>query len=224
VNADWNIFRKPKTSRKRGEEGVIAFLEFHKKEKTFSPGDVLLSDHENAFDTPNVRAILEDMGVRKMNFPNGLGHLTDPCDNDFHSEEKARYHSIIAGLDLSTLTLKQKVEAIHGAYFGGSEASITNYFHHCGLLGSERPEEVAKKLLGEGIYASPKFQELHESQLEAYRNWRLDDSSSSESSLEFDFPECVESPEVYKSLPAPSEHLQPREKSNFVYSSSTDGR
>jgi hypothetical protein len=114
-----------KKSERRGEEAMLAFLEFQKQQKTFSPGDILISDNEAAFDTDLVTAFLKEMGVEKLNFPVGLGHLTDPCDNEFHAEEKRRYYRILGGLDISTMTLKTKLEAIHGAYFSiGDFSSI----------------------------------------------------------------------------------------------------
>lgn len=163
---------KNKNKDRRGEEGVIAFLEFQKNMKTYSKGDILITDNERAFDTELILDLLEDMGVEKLNFPLGLGHLMNPCDNEFQSEDKSRYYNIIAGLNIMEMDLKKKCEAIHGAYYGGKEESIINYFHKCGILGNEDPEEIAKKLLGESIYGSPKFQEEHEEQIEAYHNWK----------------------------------------------------
>jgi hypothetical protein len=94
---DCRVEYLPKTKNKkerRGEEGTIAALEYQKKLSSFSVGDVLISDNERAFDTELVRELLNDMGVLKLNFPIGLGHLLDPCDNEMHSEQKTRYISI----------------------------------------------------------------------------------------------------------------------------------
>jgi hypothetical protein len=169
---------------RRGEEGVLAFLEYHEKLKTFKPGDVLISDHENAFDTEAVRDKLAAMGVAKLNFPNGLGHLTDPCDNEFHSVQKNRYYSIIAGLDIAQLSFQSKIEAMHSSYYAVGEDAVRNYFLRCGILSDEKPENLAKKLLGECIYVSEGFAEFHREQGLAYANWRLnpDNISSAESS------------------------------------------
>jgi hypothetical protein len=123
------------------------------------------------------------MGVMKLNFPPGLGHLTDPCDNNFHSEDKNRYYNIISGLNLSELGFKDKCESIHSAYFNGKEDSIINYFFRCGILGDEDPKEIGRRLLSEGFYPSSKFTEVHDRQLREYNNWKLDSDSDSDSSL-----------------------------------------
>lgn len=169
-----------KLSERRGEEAVVAFLEYHKMMKTFSPGDVLISDNEKAFDTELVKDLLEEMGILKLNFPIGLGHLTDPCDQEFHSEEKTRYYSILSGMDLSRMTLQAKCEAIHGAYYGGKEESIVHYFSRCGILGNREPNELAVKLLGEGIYPAPKFKDLHNQQIVEFNQWLLQKEESSD--------------------------------------------
>ncbi len=174
---------KEKSKERRGEESMLAFLEYQKSQNTFSPGDVLISDNESSFDTKLVLAFLNDMGVEKLNFPPGFGHLCDPCDNNFHSEEKKRYYNIIAGLNISELSFQTKCESIHSAYFNGKEDSIINYFLRCGILGNQEPSEIANKLLGEGYYPSPKFDAFHEQQRSAYNNWKLEPDSEEESSF-----------------------------------------
>jgi hypothetical protein len=91
---DCRVEYLPKTKKKgerRGEEGVIAAFEYQKARGSFSKGDVVISDNEASFDTELMKEFVADMGVTKLNFPVGLGHLLDPCDNEFHSEEKSRY-------------------------------------------------------------------------------------------------------------------------------------
>jgi hypothetical protein len=90
---DCRVDYLPKTKSKKdrkGEQGVVAAFEFQKSMKSFSPGDVVISDNEPAFNTELVKDFLDDLGVLKLNFPVGLGHLCDPCDNEMHSEEKTR--------------------------------------------------------------------------------------------------------------------------------------
>lgn len=175
-----------KKSDRRGEEGVVGFLEYHKKLKTFKEGDVLITDNEACFDTDLVTDMLEEMGIEKLNFPTGLGHLCDPCDNEFHADQKNRYYSLVAGLNSSTMNLQTKCEAIHSTYYSVGEASIRNYFLRCGILSNESAEAIATKLLGQGIYPSTKFYKIHKEQLEAHAYWALQHSfyDSSESSVD----------------------------------------
>jgi hypothetical protein len=69
------------------------------------------------------------------------------------------------------LTFQKKIEYIRKAYFDAKEKSISNYFRLTGLLGDTPAEQVASRLLSEGIYSTPKFAELHEQQLDAYKSW-----------------------------------------------------
>lgn len=90
-NCRVDYVKKAKSKKdRRGEEGILAALEFQKKMKSFSPGDVIISDNEPSFNTDLVKDFLNALGVQKLNFPIGLGHLCDPCDNEFHSEQKTR--------------------------------------------------------------------------------------------------------------------------------------
>ena len=57
---------------RRGERGIVAYLEYHQRLKTFKRGDVLISDSEFAMDTELVRDILADMGVIKLTLPRGM--------------------------------------------------------------------------------------------------------------------------------------------------------
>jgi hypothetical protein len=77
---------------------VIAAFEYQKARGSFSKGDVVISDNEASFDTELMKDFVADLGVTKLNFPVGLGHLLDPCDNEFHSEEKSRYDCCWIGL------------------------------------------------------------------------------------------------------------------------------
>lgn len=59
---DCRVEYLPKTkkrSERRGEEGVLSALEYQFSIKSFSRGDVLISDNEKAFDTDLVRGLLE---------------------------------------------------------------------------------------------------------------------------------------------------------------------
>lgn len=166
----------PKGVKRRGEHGVIACMEYQKSVKTFSKGDILISDAEAAFDTEDVRDFLASMGVTKLTFPKGLGHLMNPCDNEFHAEVKKRYYQLLAGLQTSTTKLDKetKFNFIKDAYYGGSEASIVSYFKLTGILGDEEPEHVMQRLLNLGVSLEGTESEIHQSQADAYVSWCKD--------------------------------------------------
>jgi hypothetical protein len=160
----------PKMNR-RGERGVLACLEFQRSVGTFSPGDVLISDAERAFDTPLVLNYLESIGVTKLTFPKGLGHLMNPCDNSFHAEAKMRYYHMLAHESTFHLPFERKIDYIKHGYYGGSEAAIRHYFSHTGILSRDDPEHVMKSLLHDGMAPTPEWQDTHQKQLMTYNQW-----------------------------------------------------
>lgn len=164
--------KKKKDDIGRGEEGMLSFLAFHKKRKTYSPGDIIITDNEKSFNTELVRLEMNFMGIEKLNFPIGLGHLMNPCDNEFHSEVKRRYYGYIKRLNATNITLTERLNLVEAAYFKTEESSILKYFRHCGILGNEDTEAIASRLLNSCLYPAKKFQLIHETQKNVYLNWR----------------------------------------------------
>jgi hypothetical protein len=120
--------------------------------------------------------MLAASGVTMMNYPSYMGHLMDPCDNNFHSEERRRANELLAMVD-GPISGPKKMQILLEAYEGGSESSIRNYFFRVGLLGDEPPEEVVARLVSEGtLRARSKFAQFHKEQLEQFL-WKcyLDD-------------------------------------------------
>jgi len=108
-------------------------------------------DRERALFTQQVRYDAALHGVEILEFPPGLGHLMNPCDNYFHSYFKARYWNRVAQAQgPKPFTFMHKVALIEGAYYDMKELSIVHVFKHCGLIGDEDPAAVIDRLLAEG--------------------------------------------------------------------------
>jgi hypothetical protein len=69
--------------------------------------------------------------------------------------------------------LQYQINCIHRAYFNEREDSIKSYFMKCGILGSNSPVRVLRKLFFDGLYPSRNFLLVHEAQLTAYFNWKF---------------------------------------------------
>jgi hypothetical protein len=125
-------------------------------------------DNERAMNVKEVRDLLADRGVTVMNYPPYMGHLMDPCDNNFHSEERRRAEELLAAVD-GPISGPKKMEILLKAYENGAESSIRKYFHRVGLLGDEAPEIVVARLVNEGtVKARSKFVQFHQEQLEQF--------------------------------------------------------
>jgi hypothetical protein len=156
-----------------GEVGVMKYLEYHESLDSFQEGDILITDNERSFNTPKVLEKMLNMGILKLNFPVGMGHLMNPCDNEFHNEMKKRYYLKLSDLDSMKAPLSYRIEAIYDAYYDAKEESVQKYFVHNGILGTEDPTLVSKRLLNKGIYPAKKFENFHKAQIEKYRLWKL---------------------------------------------------
>lgn len=160
----------PRVAR-RGERGMVACLEWELSTKFFSAGDILISDGEKALGTELVMDFLASHGIEKLTFPIGLGHLMNPCDNEFHAELKHRYYALLASEDSSTLSFSKQVELICQAYYGGTEVAIRHYFELVGLIGTCDPTARMKQLLEQGYSLEPGWAEMHNLQFDAYEHW-----------------------------------------------------
>jgi len=109
-------------------------------------------------------------GVTVGYFPVGLGNLMNPCDNNFHSVFKRYYYRALEGLD--HVSKQTKFYLAEEAYFKVKEDTITNYFRHCGLLGTKDPNHIVQELLREGVYPRRRFLKLHLKQLKSYLCWK----------------------------------------------------
>jgi len=159
---------KRKTDR-RGERGYLAYLEKSCQNKTLVVGDFLLSDNETSFKTDLATDFEKSKGILRDYFVPQLGHLMDPCDNEFHAATHIRYWKIIDAYKRPTLL--QQIQAIHESYFAIPESSIRSYFVRCGIIGETPPHLVLEKLFFEGVYPAKKFRNLHKKQLQNYIDW-----------------------------------------------------
>ena len=162
------VFLHKKTQR-RGETGMLNFVEKCIEDRTLVPGDLLLTDNEASFKTKKVLRLLKKNKVTVLFFPPYMNHLLSPCDNYFHASLKRRYWSLVS--EKSSLSFQEKINAIRSAYFQEKEESILSYFHNCGILGNKPSTETVKHLLNEGLFPKSKFQVIHNDQLEYYFKW-----------------------------------------------------
>jgi hypothetical protein len=125
-------------------------------------------DNEPSLNIKEARKTLAECGVTVMNYPPYMGHLLDPCDNSFHSEERRRAKDLLTAAGAS-ISGPKKMEIILDSYESGSEESIRNYFRRVGLLGDEPAEEVVSRLVEEGLVkARSKYVKFHKDQLEQF--------------------------------------------------------
>jgi hypothetical protein len=133
-------------------------------------------DNERALNVKEVRELFAEHGVTIMNYPPYMGHLLDPCDNNFHSEERRRANELLTA-EGGPISGPRKMKILLEAYEGGAESSIRNYFRRVGLLGDEPAAAVVARLVEEGtLKAGSRFVNYHKEQLEQFL-WkcRLDD-------------------------------------------------
>jgi hypothetical protein len=105
-----------------------------------------------------------------MYFPPQLGHLLDPCDNEFHATVHLQYWNIIDRY--KKISMLEQIQAIHEAYFNVKESTARSYFTKCGMNSLESPAQVLNKLFHEGVYPAKKYRHLHQKQLESCIDWR----------------------------------------------------
>lgn len=168
----------------RGRRSTLFWLNHQLECGTFIEGDVgplgplpppshsplasVFLDNERALNIKEARDLLADHGVRIMNYPPYMGHLLDPCDNNFHSEERRRANELLGDIG-GRITGPKKMKILLEAYESGSETSIKNYFRRVGLLGNEPAADVISRLVNEGtVKARSKFLKFHKEQLEQF--------------------------------------------------------
>lgn len=169
-----------KISERRGERGMLAFLEKSISDTTLVPGDLLLSDNEASFKTQLVEDKLYENRIQHLFFPTYLGHLMNPCDSFYHSSIKARYWKYVGQEEEEgvSLSVEKMVKLIHRSVAEEKEESIQHYFEHCGITGSKSPEKSMKKLLSQGLHPTKKFHNLHLQQLKSFIDWRWNGNES----------------------------------------------
>ena len=84
-----------RSAKKRGEKGMLLFLQTCVEANYLNPGDVLMTDNESSFKTKSVTKYLRRHKIIVINFPSYMNHLMNPCDNYFHASMKRRYWSSI---------------------------------------------------------------------------------------------------------------------------------
>lgn len=112
----------------------------------------------------------------RMYYPAQLGHLLDPCDNEFHATVHINYWNIVD--QFKKVSLLKQIQAINNAYFNVREHTIRSYFIKCGITSTEGPAKVLNKLFREGVYPAKKFRHKHEKQLNSYIQWRWNGKKS----------------------------------------------
>lgn len=166
----------------RGRRSTMYFLTHQIETGELSKGDhcphrchilpsfilfLVFLDNESAINVLDAKKLLANHNVALHNYVTYLGHLCDPCDNNFHSGLRARVNSELA-LHVN-ITGPQKMRILHDAYFAASEASIRGYFAKVGLIGNEPPREVISRLVNESMdKLADKFNNRHKDDLEQY--------------------------------------------------------
>ncbi len=158
-----------RSSKKRGEKGMLLFLRTCVEDNYLNPGDVLMTDNESSFKTKSVTKYLKRHRINVIYFPSYMNHLMNPCDNYFHSSLKRRYWSSIDGIE--KLSIETKIDKIRNSYYAEKESSIINYFRNCGIIGNTTPAEAVQHLLNEGLFPAKKYESLHIKQLNNYVKW-----------------------------------------------------
>lgn len=113
---------------------------------------------------------IKSLGIHRLYFPTQLGHLLDPCDNEFHAAVHRHNWGIVD--TYRNPTMIQQIKAIHKSYRSVDESTIRSYFNRCGITGTEAPKDVLEKLYHEGVYPSKKFRNMHNYQLNTFIQWK----------------------------------------------------
>jgi hypothetical protein len=127
-------------------------------------------DSEKAMKVARVRDLLDSVNIFLHNLVPSTGHVTDPCDADFHGSNRARINTLLLQRSSTTpLTGDEKMSILSEAYQAATESSIRDHFRHCGLIGDEDPTMVASRLIEDHSYhAVRNYNAHHKEQLEQY--------------------------------------------------------
>jgi hypothetical protein len=156
------------TTERRGERATLAYLEWCIDKQYLVAGDLLLTDNESSFKTPEVQNYLNDHEIEFDYFPPYRGSIMNPCDNSFHATFKKKYYNEI--LDKTTITMADKIVYARKAYFSIEEISIQKMFKRTGLTGGNI-EKTVRKLSTEGLHLNQQRQVIHLQQVKAFGKW-----------------------------------------------------
>lgn len=132
--------------------------------------DLVFMDCESAMRVPAILELLQSSQIHLHNFVPCTGHLTDPCDNNFHGSDRARINATIAARQsFAPVSGDEKMEILRDAYQQATADAIRDHFRHCGLLGQEDPRAVASRLFDDhNRRAVMNYEKHHRVQLEEY--------------------------------------------------------
>jgi hypothetical protein len=113
---------------------------------------------------------LEQHGIHSHNFVAYLGAYTDPVDNHFNAEFRARVNRALANVNqLRPLSGREKLDLLCSCYYDFKQTSIKHYCERTGLIGNSAPREVVQSLISEATSKhKDKFDRLYKHQLLAY--------------------------------------------------------
>jgi hypothetical protein len=154
----------PKQKR-RGERGVLAFLEEMTTRGTLQAGEVLVTDNERSWTTPEVKTYLAAHGITHLLYPKYLGARLDPCDNSFHCMFRRCYDKRM--LQTGRIGLSGRLRVLYDAYKATPTEAILGCMRRCGTFEGD-PEHVMAELLCEGRRRSLRISKAQKRCVDAY--------------------------------------------------------
>jgi len=113
--------------------------------------DMLIIDAESSLSTPSVQQFLFENQVYPFVLPTTLHELLNPCDNSFHSLFKLRYFRLISNMNSGRIRIKEKLNLAKQCYEDIADATVSDMFVKCGLVGTEDKYIVVSRLMCEGM-------------------------------------------------------------------------
>jgi hypothetical protein len=134
-------------TKRRGERGVLAFLEEMVSRRTLVVGDILVTDNDRRWKTPEVLSYLAAYGIRALRYPTYVGAKLDPCDNSFHASLRRRYNTW--QLQKVDMTLNRRLQVLSDVYLSTPTEAVLGCIRRCGVF-EANPEHTMAELLSEG--------------------------------------------------------------------------
>ena len=136
----------------------------------------MLVDAERALSSLEVTDLLYGHNSVVLKQHEGLGCISLPTDQRFHSIAKRRYYRNLTSRPnpQTEMTPTEKFEHWRSAFWSVSRPTIRSFFATNGLTSDEDADEVAARMLSEGHRMADKYVPLHQVQLQSYLEWRLD--------------------------------------------------
>lgn len=135
---------------------------------------IVLLDTEKSWWTDDCRKLLAEHNVTPHSFPEGLGHLTDPCDSNQHSADRRRFaRKVVSRNQSSPLSSDEKISFMLQAYLETGEDEIRSYFRRCGFFSKEDPRVIVSRLVTGWLDSTARnYYRYHKDQLEQYLWYR----------------------------------------------------